>query len=166
MKPRPQAPTAGQESVWAYPRPPRLEQTDRRIQIVFAGVTIADTNRALRILETSHPPTYYLPLDDIDRAYVKPAPGSHWSLCEWKGRATYFDVEVGARRAARVAWTYPVPRAPFEALLDHVAFFAAPMDGCYVDGERVTPQPGGFYGGWITADLAGPFKGEPGTEGW
>ena len=164
MKPTPLAPGPGQESVWDYPRPPRLEPTPRRIRIVFAGETIADTRRAWRVLETSHPPVYYLPLDDIRREWLIAAPGS--SFCEWKGGAVYWTLRVGGREAPRVAWSYPAPMLGFAPIRDHLAFYAGPLDECTVDGEAVCPQPGGFYGGWITAAVLGPFKGEPGTDGW
>ncbi|MEZ4770464.1 MAG: DUF427 domain-containing protein [Caldilineales bacterium] len=154
----------GQESVWDYPRPPRVEPTPKSIQVVFNGVLIADTVRAQRVLETSHPPVYYLPPDDIQMQYLVPTAGR--SLCEWKGHASYFTVVVGDAVAENAAWYYPRPNPPFAAIKGHVAFYAGPMDGCYVDGERVTPQPGDFYGGWITRDIVGPFKGEPGTRGW
>ena len=164
MKPTPLAPGPGQESVWDYPRPPRLEPTPRRIRIVFAGETIADTRRAWRVLETSHPPVYYLPLDDIRREWLIAAPGS--SFCEWKGGAVYWTLRVGGREAPRVAWSYPAPMLGFAPIRDHLAFYAGPLDECTVDGEAVCPQPGGFYGGWITTAVLGPFKGEPGTDGW
>jgi len=164
MKPTPLAPGPGQESVWDYPRPPRLEPTPRRIRIVFAGETIADTRRAWRVLETSHPPVYYLPLDDIRREWLIAAPGS--SFCEWKGGAVYWTLRVGGREARRVAWSYPAPTPGFAPIRDHLAFYAGPLDECTVDGEAVCPQPGGFYGGWITTAVLGPFKGEPGTDGW
>ena len=164
MKPTPLAPGPGQESVWDYPRPPRLEPTPRRIRIVFAGETIADTRRAWRVLETSHPPVYYLPLDDIRREWLIAAPGS--SFCEWKGGAIYWTLRVGGREARRVAWSYPAPTPGFAPIRDHLAFYAGPLDECTVDGEAVCPQPGGFYGGWITTAVLGPFKGEPGTDGW
>jgi uncharacterized protein (DUF427 family) len=154
----------GQESVWAYPRPPRLERVSKRIQIVFNGVTIADTKEAWRVLETSHPPVYYLPPQDIRMEYL--SPGNGRSLCEWKGQAQYWSIIVGDKQAANVGWYYPNPTAPFAAIKNHVAFYAGPMDACYVAGERVRPQPGQFYGGWITSDIVGPFKGEPGTMGW
>ena len=153
------------ESVWDYPRPPRLEPTTRRIRIVFGGATIVDTRRALRLLETSHPPTYYVPLADVATDALRPVAGGQ-SFCEWKGVASYFDVVSGEHVAGRAAWTYVEPSPPYAALGEHVAFYAASMDACYVDEERVTPQPGGFYGGWITSDLIGPFKGAPGTTGW
>jgi uncharacterized protein (DUF427 family) len=157
-------PQPGQESVWDYPRPPRVEETDRHLRVVFNGVTVAETRRAVRVLETSHPPVYYIPPEDTRMVHLVPASGSTW--CEWKGRADYYDVVVDNKRAERAAWTYNQPHNGFEAIQDHVAFYAGRMDACYVDGERVTPQPGGFYGGWITSDVVGPFKGGPGTRGW
>ena len=164
MRPVPITPGAGQESVWDFPRPPRLEKTSKRLQIIFNGVTIADTSRGYRVLETSHPPTYYLPAADIETSFLRPAGGS--SLCEWKGAARYFTVQVGDKRLEKVAWTYPEPTPNFLPLRDHYAFYAGPMDSCMVDGVPVTPQPGGFYGGWITPDITGPFKGAPGSTGW
>jgi len=153
-----------QESVWDYPRPPRLEDFPGRIRIVFNGKTIADTKRAKRVLETSHPPVYYIPLDDIDPECLKPSPGESW--CEWKGIAHYFGVAVGDARAPKAAWHYPHPTPNFESLAGHAAFYADLMDECYVNDELVRPQPGGFYGGWITNNIVGPFKGGPGTKGW
>ena len=158
-KPDPKAP--GQESVWEYPRPPRVELTGRHIRIVKDGLLIADSSRAYRVLETSHPPVYYLPREDIHMEHLA-ASSRPASFCEWKGSASYFHV-LGAKD---VAWTYPYPSAGFEVIRNHLAFYAAPMDEVTVDGERVTPQPGGFYGGWVTKDLAGPFKGVPGSMGW
>ncbi len=163
-RPQPIPPGPGQESVWDYPRPPRLERTSKRIRVVADGVTLADTTRALRVLETSHPPTYYLPPEDVRTALLTPAQGS--SFCEWKGRAEYHDVLIGSRRIERVAWSYPYPTPGFEELRDCLAFYLPALDAGFVDDERARPQPGGFYGGWITSDLAGPFKGEPGSEGW
>ncbi len=164
MDRQPIKPGPGQESVWDYPRPPRLEPTTKRLQVIFNGVTIADTCRAYRVLETSHPPVYYLPPEDIQQQYLMPASGS--SFCEWKGHASYFTIAVGDRTAEKVAWAYRGPTPTFAPLDGYIAFYVAPMDACLVDGERVTPQPGGFYGGWITSDIVGPFKGEPGTMGW
>ncbi len=164
MKPDRIEPGPGQESVWDYPRPPRLEDFPGHIQVIFNGVTIADTHKAKRVLETSHPPVYYIPPQDIQMTYLRPAPGTSW--CEWKGQANYYTVVVGDKRTEKVAWFYPSPTPPFAALKDYVAFYAGPMDVCYVDGERVQPQPGGFYGGWITQNIVGPFKGQPGTRGW
>jgi uncharacterized protein (DUF427 family) len=157
-------PGPGQESVWDYPRPPRMEDEPRRIRVVFNGVAIADTRKAKRVLETSHPPVYYIPPEDIVMDHLIDAPGS--SLCEWKGQARYYSVVVADREAQRAAWYYPDPVGPYRALKDHVAFYAGPMDACYVGDERVEPQPGGFYGGWITKEIVGPFKGGPGTQGW
>ena len=164
MRPQPLPPAPGQESVWDYPRPPRLEPTDKNIQIIFNGVVIADTNHAYRVLETSHPPVYYLPPADIKMEYLTPATGTSW--CEWKGPASYYTLTVGDKQVRNVAWYYPRPTPGFAPIKNHVAFYAAPMDACFVAGERVIPQPGQFYGGWITSDIVDPFKGEPGTMGW
>jgi len=152
------------ESVWDYPRPPRLEATSKRLRVIFAGVTVADTTRGLRVLETSHPPTYYIPPDDVEENLLVPSPRT--SLCEWKGQARYWTVRVGEKEARDVAWSYPNPNPDFREIQDHLAFYPGPMDACFVDGEEVRAQAGGFYGGWVTRDLEGPFKGEPGTLGW
>jgi len=157
-------PAPGQESVWDYPRPPRAERTGRHIEVRFNGVLVADTRAAIRVLETSHPPTYYLPPEDVRIDCLHEAEGRSW--CEWKGAARYYDVVVGDRRARRAAWSYAAPAAPFAVIAECFAFYARLLDECLVDGERVVPQPGGFYGGWITADVVGPFKGDPGSEGW
>ncbi len=154
----------GQESVWDYPRPAIAEPTTVRIRIELGGIVIAETSRAIRTLETSHPPSYYIPPDDIAPGVLVPAGGS--SFCEWKGDARYFDVVAGGQRRERAAWSYPSPTPSFAILRDHVAFYAAAMDACFVDGERVVPQPGGFYGGWITSKVAGPFKGIAGSRLW
>jgi uncharacterized protein (DUF427 family) len=154
----------GQESVWSYPRPAIAQPSPRHIRIMHHGVTIADTRSSVRTLETSHPPSYYIPRADIAMDLLRPAPGS--SFCEWKGHAAYFDVVVGDLILPHVAWSYPAPTPSFAALTDHVAFYAAPFDGCFVDDEQVEPQEGGFYGGWITTHLAGPFKGPPGSRFW
>jgi uncharacterized protein (DUF427 family) len=154
----------GQESVWDYPRPPRLERVARRLRVVLGGETIADTTSGWRVLETSHPPVYYFPDRDIRPGALIPVAGR--SLCEWKGAATYFDVTSGGARVPRAAWSYPQPTEPFLPIRGYVAFYPGNMDACYVGDERARPQPGGFYGGWITSEIAGPFKGEPGTEGW
>ena len=157
-------PGAGQESVWDYPRPPRVEDSEKHIQVVFAGVTIADTRRAKRVLETSHPPVYYIPPEDIKMEYLAQTDRTSW--CEWKGRASYYSITVNGRQATNAAWFYPDPQNAYAAIRNHVAFYPQQMDACYVDGERVQPQPGGFYGGWITSDVVGPFKGGLGTAGW
>ncbi len=157
-------PGPGQESVWDYPRPPRLEDTDRHIEIVFNGVTIADTRRAKRVLETSHPPVYYLPPADVRMEFFVPADGQ--SYCEWKGVAGYYTVRVGDKEAPAAAWFYADPTPAFAPLRDYIAVYPSRMDVCFVNGERVTPQPGDFYGGWATSDIVGPFKGGTGTRGW
>jgi uncharacterized protein (DUF427 family) len=157
-------PGPGQESVWDYPRPPRLEPTSRRIRVVFNEVVLADTQRAHRVLETSHPPTYYIPAADIQLQYFTRTAQS--SLCEWKGQAAYYTIQVGDRRVENAAWFYPRPNRDFAPIKDAVAFYASKMDACYVDDELVQAQPGDFYGGWITSDIVGPFKGLPGSWGW
>ena len=157
-------PGSGQESVWDYPRPPRVEDSEKHIQVVFAGVTIADTRRAKRVLETSHPPVYYIPPEDIKMEYLAQTDRTSW--CEWKGRASYYNITVNGRQATNAAWFYPDPQNAYAAIRNHVAFYPQQMDACYVDGERVQRQPGGFYGGWITSDVVGPFKGGLGTAGW
>lgn len=153
------------ESVWEYPRPPRMEESDRRLTIIHAGVTIADTARAMRILETSHPPVYYIPQTDIAMEYVK-ASSRRGSFCEYKGIASYWSLDIGGKRVDDVAWSYARPSASYAALKDYLAFYANRVDTCTVDGEVVVPQPGDFYGGWITSHVKGPFKGAPGTLGW
>ncbi|MFN2199068.1 MAG: DUF427 domain-containing protein [Anaerolineales bacterium] len=157
-------PGPGQESVWDYPRPPRFERTNKHIRVVFNEEVIADTHQAIRVLETSHPPVYYIPPSDVKTAAIRPNSAS--SFCEWKGRAGYYDVVVGDQEARQAAWYYPRPLPGFEVIKDHIAFYPQKMDECTVDGEIVQPQPGGFYGGWITSDITGPFKGGPGTMGW
>jgi len=152
------------ESVWDYPRPPAVTRCERTVRIELGGVVIAESGRALRVLETSHPPTLYLPQDDIAAGVLAPAAGS--SFCEFKGRAVYFDVAAGGRVAERAAWHYPEPDPAYAALLGHVSFYPGRMDACWLGEERIRAQAGDFYGGWITADLAGPFKGPPGTRGW
>ena len=164
MRPQPIKPGPGQESVWDYPRPPRVEATGRRLRVIVAGHVVADTVRAHRVLETSHPPVYYLPRADVDAACLRQAPGT--TGCEWKGTARYFDVVVGDVIRPRAAWSYPHPTAGMEPIRDAVAFYAALVDECWVDDEIATPQPGGFYGGWVTRDVVGPFKGGPGSMGW
>ena len=164
MRPKPDPPAPGQESVWDYPRPPHLQPANCRIQVVLGGVTIADTSGALRVLETSHPPVYYLPPGDIVRGTLTPS--GRRSFCEFKGWASYSTVSAGGRAEPAAAWAYLDPSPGYEAMAGYVAFYAARMDACYVDGERATPQPGGFYGGWVTSSVAGPFKGVPGSNAW
>jgi uncharacterized protein (DUF427 family) len=150
-------PGPGQESVWDYPRPPALEDSAKLIQVRFNGVTIAETRRAKRVLETSHPPVYYIPPEDVRMELLAENPRATW--CEWKGLARYYDVEVNGERAVSAAWYYPLPTQIYEPMKGYIAFYPQAMEACYVDGERVRPQAGGFYGGWITSDIVGPFKG-------
>lgn len=154
------------ESVWDYPRPPRLEPSPRRIRIVHAGVVLADTTQSLRILETSHPPVFYIPPQDVAMEHMR-ASQRRGSFCEFKGIASYWSLCLpGQPVVADVAWSYAQPSASYAALRDHLAFYASRVDECTVDGERVVAQPGDFYGGWITSHVKGPFKGAPGTMGW
>lgn len=154
------------ESVWDYPRPPALERSSRSIRVVFAGAAIAETTRARRVLETSHPPVYYLPVGDVTQGALERS-RARGTFCEWKGMASYYDVIApDGRRAEAAAWGYDDPSPGFGDLLGTVAFYPAAMDECTVDGELVTAQPGDFYGGWITSEIVGPFKGAPGTQGW
>jgi uncharacterized protein (DUF427 family) len=160
----PEVPGTGQASVWDYPRPPALVPDPRTVVVRFGG-EVARTDRALRVLETSHPPTWYLPREAFAPGSLRPAEGR--SMCEWKGTATYLDVvATDGRVAPRAAWTYPTPTAAFAAIAGYVALYAHAVDQVTVDGETVRPQPGGFYGGWVTDDVVGPFKGGPGSMGW
>lgn len=162
--PKPDRPGPGQESVWDHPRPPRLEEFRGSINVELGGETIASTDRGWRVLETSHPPTYYLPPSAFVDGVLRQASGSSW--CEWKGQASYYDLVTDGVTAERAAWTYLTPTPGFEPLTGAVAVMAAQVDRCTVNGEQVEPQPGGFYGGWITSGVAGPFKGVPGSTGW
>lgn len=163
---KPIKPGPGQESVWDYPRPPRVEPVSRHVRVVFNGTVIIDTNRALRVLETSHPPVYYLPMADTEMQYFTELSARRDTFCEFKGKARYYDLLVGDQRAQAVAWTYPEPVRGYEQLHEHLAIYPSRMDACYVGDERVQSQEGDFYGGWITSDIVGPFKGGPGTWGW
>ena len=154
----------GQESVWDYPRPPRLEPSTRNVRIEFAGEVIADSTGAFRVLETSHPPTWYIPPADVRQHFL--VPGSGQSFCEWKGHAAYASLLIGGRESANAAWFYPRPTLAFGDIRGYYAFYPSRVDACYIDDVRVEAQPGDFYGGWITPDIAGPFKGGPSTEGW
>lgn len=157
-------PLAGQESVWDYPRPPRLESVSARLRVIFNGRTMADTVAGYRVLETSHPPVYYVPPSDIAQPWLRAAPGSSW--CEFKGHARYWSLEVEGRRVENAAWSYPTPSAAFADIAGYLAFYASRVDQCWVNDDRVESQEGDFYGGWITSDIVGPFKGSPGTLGW
>jgi uncharacterized protein (DUF427 family) len=158
-------PGPGQESVWDYPRPPLMEPTPKRLRVIVGGVTVADSTRALKVMETASPPTYYVPRDDVRMDLITPSDG-RTTFCEWKGTANYFDIRVGEHESARAAWTYEDPRPAFADLAGHLAFYPGRVDEAYLGEERVRAQAGGFYGGWVTDEIVGPFKGEPGTEGW
>ncbi len=170
-------PVEAVESVWDYPRPPRLEATPRHLRIIHGGIVLAETTRALRILETSHPPVFYLPQTDILMQLLRPS-SRRGSFCEFKGSATYWNIDLSGAHLPNgdpappspivpaAAWSYPNPSRAYAALRDHLAFYASKVDQCTVDGEPVEAQPGDFYGGWITSHLRGPFKGAPGTLGW
>ncbi len=160
----PVKPGPKQESAWDYPRPPRLERSVEVVEVIFGGALVASTREAWRVLETSHPPTYYLPRRAFVDGALRSAAGS--SYCEFKGTAAYLDVVAGEVVASRAAWTYPHPADGFEQLRDHLALYPAAMDRCTVDGEVVRPQEGGFYGGWVTSAVVGPFKGGAGSAGW
>jgi len=160
--------------VWDYPRPPRLEPTKRRIRVVHAGILLADTTHALRILETSHPPVYYIPRSDLRMEFLNPINGKH-TFCEFKGEASYWSIDLAhaadgddkrSSNAEAAAWSYENPQKQYAQLAHHLAFYASRVSECWVDEERVMPQPGDFYGGWITKDVIGPFKGGVGTLGW
>jgi uncharacterized protein (DUF427 family) len=157
-------PGPGQESVWDYPRPPRVEETNKHIQVVLNGVVIADTHRAKRVLETSHPPVYYIPPEDVKMEYFTATP--HATFCEWKGTASYYTIKVGNKTVVNGAWYYRQPTKGYESIVNHLAFYPSRMDACYVNGERVQSQEGDFYGGWITDEIIGPFKGGLDTSGW
>ncbi len=150
--------------MWDYPRPPALRASEELVVVVLGGVEICETSTSWRVLETSHPPTYYLPRSAFLPGALVPAAGG--SFCEWKGAASYLDLVGGDRVAPRAAWFYPDPSPAYAALRGHVALYAGAVDRCVVDGEQVQPQPGGFYGGWVTSAVSGPFKGIPGSTGW
>jgi uncharacterized protein (DUF427 family) len=156
-------PAPGQESVWDYPRPPRLEPTDEPVVVRLGPVLVAETRAAFRVLETSQAPVYYLPPGDVRTELLTPS--RHRSFCEWKGTASYFDVTVGTRVVASGVWSYPEPTPRFAPIAGYLAFYPHLFE-CFVDGERVEAMPGGFYGGWVTSRVVGPFKGAPGTAHW
>ena len=157
-------PGPGQESVWDYPRPPRLEDCTKRIRVIADGVVIADSTKTKRVLETSHPPVYYIPPHDIEMEYMMSTDGG--SFCEWKGEARYYSIVVAGKTIEKAAWYYPNPSSRFATLEGYVAFYPSKVEACLVDEEKVAAQEGDFYGGWITSDIVGPFKGAPGTYGW
>lgn len=156
--------TQAQESVWDYPRPPLVQPDTRRIVVTFEGSTIADSTATQRVLETSHPPVFYIPAADVDTSLLVPSPLT--TFCEFKGHATYWSIRSDRPEAHNCGWSYPTPNASFAALTDHFAFYPSRMDECSVDGELVQSQEGDFYGGWITSEITGPFKGGAGTWGW
>lgn len=162
LRPTPDPISEGQESVWDYPRPPKLERVDKLLKIEWQGELIAETTDGYRVLETSHPPVYYFPPDSV--RYVENAMGA--SFCEWKGNASYVDVVLNGSVLEKVGWFYSTPTAQFAEIADFIAFYCDPFDACWVGDEQATPQPGGFYGGWVTSDIVGPFKGVPGSFGW
>jgi uncharacterized protein (DUF427 family) len=157
-------PGPGQESVWDYPRPPRVEPVPERLRVIVDGEVLAETTRGLRVLETAGAPVYYFPSADVRMDRLAPSP--HHSVCEWKGDASYYRYATARRTIENVAWTYPQPKPGYEAVRDHLAFYGGRVDEAWVGDERATPQPGHFYGGWVTARIVGPIKGEPGSSGW
>lgn len=163
-QPKPDVAAEGQESVWDYPRPPRVEADSRRIVVEFRGTIIADSTATWRVLETSHPPVFYIPPEDV-RVELLVA-SERTSVCEFKGEARYYDIVVGDQVSKSAAWCYPEPLPGQEQIGYAIAFYPGRVDRATVDGEIVRPQPGAFYGGWITSEIVGPFKGEPGSEGW
>ncbi len=168
-RPKPIEPGPGQRSVWDFPRPPAIEPVGADVSAEFGGVVVASSKRCVRVLETSHPPVYYFPPEDVRTDLMRPSRKSS-SFCEWKGRAQYFDLEAptkdGVRRAEAVAFAYPDPTDLFAAYADWISFYCGPLDACFVGDERAEPQPGEFYNGWITGEFVGPFKGEAGSMGW
>lgn len=164
MKPKPIKPEDGQESVWDYPRPAILQDTDKHLKVIFNGIVLAETNRGKRVLETSHPPAYYIPPEDVKQEYL--IQNNQRTFCEWKGSACYYDISIGDKYVKNAVWQYLNPTSTFLPLKGYYSFYASLMDACYVNDELVTPQAGDFYGGWITKDIVGPFKGETGTWGW
>lgn len=162
--PKPIAPSPGQESVWDYPRPPRLEAANHRIVIEFNGLVIVDSGHQWRVLETSHPPVYYIPPEDVRLEHL--IPEHQTSFCEWKGVARYYGLDVSGRTVEAAAWCYPEPSAAFAPIAHHIAFYPGRVDRCLLDGELVRPQPGRFYGGWVTSGIVGPFKGDSGSSFW
>ena len=157
-------PGPGQESVWDYPRPPRVEPVPERIRVVVDGIDIADSTDAFRVLETAGAPVYYVPPEDVRMDLLRA--NTRRTFCEWKGEATYHTLVVPTREIPDIAWSYPDPNPGYEAIRDHLAFYASRVDEARVGDEQATPQPGGFYGGWVTSKIVGPIKGEPGSAGW
>lgn len=159
-----ETPGPGQESVWDYPRPPRVDAVSKLIRVEFGGELLAESERALRVVETASPPVYYLPPEDVRTEFL--APSGHSTLCEWKGRARYWHVQVGEQRQPSAVFSYPDPMEGFEAIAGYMAFYSQKMSACFAGQEQARPQAGPFYAGWITSAIVGPFKGDPGTEAW
>ena len=164
MKPNPIPPQPGQESVWDYPRPAILQDTDKHIKVIFNDIILAETHQAKRVLETSHPPSYYIPAEDFKAEYLIATPRK--TMCEWKGICQYYDVSVGDKYVNNAVWKYIQTTPSFSSIQEYYGLYVSLMDACYVNDELVKAQTGDFYGGWITTDIVGPFKGEPGTWGW
>jgi len=162
--PKPEKTKEGQESVWDYPRPPALEKVNKSLIVEFGGKVIAETNRGYRVLETSHPPVYYFPPEDVKAEVLQES--DFRTGCEWKGTGKYYHLNVDGKRSENAAWYYDKPKKRFQEIKNYIAFYPNKVDACYVNGKRVTPQPGGFYGGWVTEDIVGPFKGIDGSWGW
>ena len=160
-----ESPQPGQESVWDYPRPPKMLPSKDNVRVEFGGTCIAESNRTFRVLETSHPPVYYIPQEDISMKLLSQTPNRR-TFCEWKGMAVYWDIKSDTNAATSVAWSYPAPSPAFAELANYIAFYPGQMDACFVNDERVISQNGDFYGGWITSKIVGPFKGGDGTWGW
>ena len=157
-------PQAHQESVWDYPRPPRVVRSEKHVRVVFGGEVVAESRRCFRLLETSHPPSWYIPPEDVRTEWLVRT--SKHSFCEFKGTASYWSIEVGGKLSTDACWAYERPAPAFELIKDCFCFYKSRVDECSVDGEIVQAQAGDFYGGWITSDITGPFKGGPGTWGW
>ena len=157
---------ASVENVKDYPRPPAIEKTSKHLKVMLGDVSIADSTNAYRVLETYHPPTYYIPPEDVRMDLIQRSSGGR-TTCEWKGQATYFDVipKNGKEPVQRRVWSYEHPTKQFSEIAGYLCFYASPFE-CFVDGEKVEAQPGDFYGGWKTSDVIGPIKGGPGTWGW
>lgn len=157
-------PGPGQESVWDYPRPPALEPLAASVKVVFDGVVVAASTSAYRVLETSHPPTIYIPPKDVDASLLEAS--DHTTFCEFKGQGRYWHLRTSKRFSANAGWFYDAPTPRFSAIEDYISFYPSRVDACFLDEEQVQAQEGDFYGGWITSQIVGPFKGGPGTWGW
>ncbi len=162
--PKPIKPKQGQESVWAYPRPPKLERVSELVEVIFNDRKIASTTKAWRVLETSHPPTIYIPREDVDLNVL--VLSTRQTYCEWKGTGRYYHLQDDGLEVMNAAWFYDNPKAAFLSIKNHLSFYPSKVNSCYIGGEQVKAQEGDFYGGWITSKIVGPFKGGPKTFGW